>query len=83
MVARGPRRLNDSVCTGRPIVDIHNGEGDAGAEQDLDAQALTTVQAASGQGAGRSQWRWRPMERAELEDLDDGYSQYRADQSRA
>jgi hypothetical protein len=54
MVARGPRRLND-----------------------------TTVQAASGQGAGRPQWRWRPMGRAELNDLDDGYSQYSADQSRA
>jgi hypothetical protein len=63
-------------------VDIHNGEGDAGAKQDLDAQALTTVQAASGQRSGRPQWRWRPMGRAELDDLDDGYSHYRADQSR-
>jgi hypothetical protein len=49
MVARGLRRLNDSVCTGRPIADIHNSEGDAGAKHDLDAQAHTTVQAASGQ----------------------------------
>jgi hypothetical protein len=52
MVARGPRRLNDSVCTGRPIAATHNGAGDAGAEHDLDAQAHTTVQAASGQGGG-------------------------------
>jgi hypothetical protein len=74
--------LNDSVCTGRPIADIHNGEGEADAKHDLDAQAHTTVQA-SGQGDDRPQWRWRPMGRAELDDLHDGYSQYRADQSRA
>jgi len=79
----GSATRNGSVCTGRPIADIHNGEGDAGAKHDLDAQAHTTVQAASGQGDGRPQWRWRPMGRAELGDLHDGYSQYRADQSRA
>jgi hypothetical protein len=34
--------LNDSVCTGRPIADIHNGEGEAGAKHDLDARKHTS-----------------------------------------